>query len=131
MLRHEFGMLSKPIAGAFDLHDDSVMEQSVQQRRGDDGIAEYVAPFSKATVRGEDHRPALIARVDELEEQIAAAVDDGQIADLIDDQQRGPAEEPNALLQSAFPVLLVHGGLRPSGLAPAETRTRFSWSLSQ
>ena len=41
MLRHEFGMLSKSIAGAFDLHDDSVMEQSVQQRRGDDGITEY------------------------------------------------------------------------------------------
>lgn len=35
-----------------------------------------------------------------------------------------------ALLASPFPVLLVHGGLRPSGLAPAETRTRFSWSLS-
>ena len=36
-----------------------------------------------------------------------------------------------ALLRAPFPVLLVHGGLRPSGLAPAETRTRFSWSLSQ
>src|SRR5262249_1627850 len=30
-----------------------------------------------------------------------------------------------ALLASPMPVLLVHGGLRPSGLAPAETRTRF------
>jgi hypothetical protein len=36
-----------------------------------------------------------------------------------------------ALLSAPFPVLLVHGGLRPSGLAPAETRTRFSWSLAQ
>ena len=36
-----------------------------------------------------------------------------------------------ALLDAPFPVLLVHGGLRPSGLAPAETRTRFSWSLAQ
>lgn len=35
------------------------------------------------------------------------------------------------LLASPFPVLLVSGGLRPSGLAPTETRTRFSWSLSQ
>jgi hypothetical protein len=110
VFRHEFGMLSESITGTFDLHDDSVMEQSVEQRRGDDGIAEYVAPFSEATVRGEDHRPALIARVDELEEQIAAAVDDGQIADLIDDQQRGAAEEPDALLQTAF-------ALRPSQMA--------------
>jgi DNA-binding SARP family transcriptional activator len=36
-----------------------------------------------------------------------------------------------ALLAAPIPVLLVHGGLRPSGLAPAETRTRFSWSLAQ
>jgi hypothetical protein len=27
------------------------------------------------------------------------------------------------------PVLLVHRGTRPSGLAPRESRTRFSWSL--
>lgn len=36
-----------------------------------------------------------------------------------------------ALLAAPVPVLLVHGGLRPSGLAPAETRTRFRWSLAQ
>ena len=36
-----------------------------------------------------------------------------------------------ALLAAPFPVLFVHGGLRPSGLAPAETRTRFRWSLAQ
>jgi hypothetical protein len=45
---------------------------------------------------------------------------------------RGPLDATRtALLQAPFPVLLVHGGLRPSGFAPAETRTRFSWSLSQ
>jgi hypothetical protein len=27
------------------------------------------------------------------------------------------------------PVLLVRGGLRPGGLAPDHTLTRFSWSL--
>jgi DNA-binding SARP family transcriptional activator len=40
-------------------------------------------------------------------------------------------ETRRALLAASFPVLLVHGGLRPSGLAPAETRTRFRWSLAQ
>ena len=35
-----------------------------------------------------------------------------------------------ALLRSApAPVLLVHRGTRPGGLAPRESRTRFSWSL--
>ena len=35
-----------------------------------------------------------------------------------------------ALLAADLPVLLVHGGLRPGGLAPDRTMTRFSWSLS-
>jgi DNA-binding SARP family transcriptional activator len=33
-----------------------------------------------------------------------------------------------ALLRSS-PVLLVHRGARPGGLAPSDSRTRFSWSL--
>ena len=31
--------------------------------------------------------------------------------------------------RTEMPLLLVHGGLRPSGLAPDHTLTRFSWSL--
>ncbi|HZR95813.1 MAG TPA: AfsR/SARP family transcriptional regulator [Gaiellaceae bacterium] len=34
-----------------------------------------------------------------------------------------------ALVRTNEPVLLVHGGMRPSGLAPRESLTRFSWSL--
>jgi DNA-binding SARP family transcriptional activator len=33
--------------------------------------------------------------------------------------------------RTEVPLLLVHGGLRPSGLAPEQTLTRFSWSLSE
>jgi hypothetical protein len=32
--------------------------------------------------------------------------------------------------RATVPLLLVRGGLRPSGLAPEQTLTRFSWSLS-
>jgi DNA-binding SARP family transcriptional activator len=33
--------------------------------------------------------------------------------------------------RTRVPLLLVHGGLRPSGLAPDQTLTRFSWSLAE
>ena len=33
------------------------------------------------------------------------------------------------LARSSVPVLLVRAGLRPGGLAPERTLTRFSWSL--
>ena len=32
--------------------------------------------------------------------------------------------------RSAIPVLLVQGGLRPGGLAPERTLTRFSWTAA-
>jgi hypothetical protein len=33
------------------------------------------------------------------------------------------------IAQSQIPLLLVRGGIRPSGLAPTRRLTRFSWSL--
>jgi DNA-binding SARP family transcriptional activator len=33
--------------------------------------------------------------------------------------------------RARVPILLVHGGLRPGGLAPDRTLTRFSWSLGE
>jgi hypothetical protein len=33
--------------------------------------------------------------------------------------------------RTSVPLLLVRGGLRPSGLAPEQTMTRFSWSLAE
>jgi hypothetical protein len=45
----------------------------------------------------------------------------------------GLGDARRALVQeSARPVLLVHAGIRPGGLAPAEARsTRFTWTLEQ
>ena len=102
VLGHEVGVLAQPIARSFDLDDDGVVEQPIEQRGGDDGIAEDLAPFGKAAVGGEDHGALLVAGVDELEEQVAAAGRDRQVADLVDDEQRGAAEIADALAQAAL-----------------------------
>ena len=57
----------------FDLDDYRMVEKTIEQRGGNDGVTEDLTPFGKAAVRGEDHGAALVAGVDELEEQIAAA----------------------------------------------------------
>jgi hypothetical protein len=44
----------------------------IEERGGHLGVAEDLTPFGKAAIGGEDHRAALIARIDEPEEQIAA-----------------------------------------------------------
>ena len=92
-------MVAEPVAGAFDLDDDAVVQEAVEQRGGDDGIAEYLAPFGESAVGGEDHGALLVAGVDQLEEEVAATGSDGQVADLVDDQQRGAAEEADLLAQ--------------------------------
>jgi hypothetical protein len=84
------------VARSLDLDDDGMMEQTVEQRGGDDWTAEDVTPFGKAAVRGEDHCALLVAGIDQLEEQVATTGRDWQVADLIDDQQRCAAKEANA-----------------------------------
>ncbi len=85
-------MLTKAIAGSLDLDDDGVMEKAVEQRGGDNGVAEDLTPFSEAAVGGEDHGSFLVTSIDQLEEEIAAALDDRQITDLVDDQESGSTQ---------------------------------------
>ena len=97
-------MLTQTIARALDLEDDGVVKEPVQEGRGHDGITEELeelAPFGEAAVGGEDHGAFFVAGVDELEEQIAAAGNDRQVADFIDDEQGELAEEPDLLAQRA------------------------------
>ena len=49
-VRDEVCMLAQTIAGAFDMHDDGVVEQSVEKRGGDDGITKNLAPFAETAV---------------------------------------------------------------------------------
>jgi hypothetical protein len=44
-------------------------------------------------------------------------------------RRSGIGSAARALLDAARPLLLVHRGPRPGVLAPAESRTRFSWSI--
>jgi hypothetical protein len=103
-------MLAHAIAGALDLNDDGMMEQPIEQRRGDNRITEDVAPFGKAAVGSEDHRALFVAGVDELEEQVAAASGDRQVADFVDDEQRTTAQEADFLAQRALAFGLGEDG---------------------
>ena len=49
-VRQQVGVSAEAVAGAFDADDDSVVEEAVQQGRGDHGIAKNLAPFGKTAV---------------------------------------------------------------------------------
>ena len=78
------------------------MQKPVEKRGGDHGVSKNIAPLCKAAIGRQDHCPFLVAGVDELEEQVAAAGDDREITDLVDDQQTWPAEEADAFLQPSL-----------------------------
>ena len=81
MFGDEIGVLAQSVAGTLDLDDDGMVEQSVEQRRGDRGITKDLAPLGEAAIGGEDHGAIFVAGVDQLEEEIGTARRDGQIAD--------------------------------------------------
>jgi hypothetical protein len=85
---HKIGVLTEPITRTLDLNDDGVLKQPIEECGSDNGIAEDLTPFCEAAVRGEYHGAFLVSCIDELKEQIAAAGNDGQVTDFVDDKQR-------------------------------------------
>src|SRR5215212_7434149 len=81
-----------------------MVQEAVEQRSRDDGIAKDLAPFGKAAIGGEDQGSLLVAGVDQLEEEVAATGHDRQVADLVDDQQGKAAVEADLLAQAALPL---------------------------
>ena len=65
------------------------MQQPVQDRRGDDLIAEDLAPVHERLVRGEDGAGPLVAPVDQAEEQAGFLAGHRQVAHLIEYQHLG------------------------------------------
>lgn len=73
---------------ALDVDDLAVVKEPVEDGGGDDGIPEEFLPIGKAFIRGDDGGTALVAVGDELEEQIRLPAVDGQIAHLVDHNER-------------------------------------------
>ena len=83
----------------------TVMDETIDERGRHDVIAEDVAPRLEAFIRREHRGRVLVARRHQLKEQHGAGAGDRQVADLVDDQERGMREDLETRLQAT-------GGLR-------------------
>ena len=63
------------------------MQHPVQDGAGDDRISKNIPPISIGLIRGENHGASLVTPGDELEEQVGSQAINGDIPDLINDQQ--------------------------------------------
>src|SRR5882672_11353931 len=95
-------LVLEPVGIAPDVQGDGVMEDPVQDGGGDDPVAEDLPPAAEALVAGEDHGAALVAAADELKEQVGPVAIDGQIADLVHDEQAGHRVDLELVVQTAL-----------------------------
>ena len=104
-----FDAVFHPITGALDEHRLGVMKQPIEDRGRNGAIAiEDGRPLLEGFVGGQNDRTALVALADDLEEQVGAALVDGQVTDLVQNERRRRQ------------VPFQFGFERPSGLGGAQ-----------
>ena len=78
---------AESVAGAFEGEYVGVVDDAVDHRGGDGLVTEDAAPAAEGQVAGQDQGGVFVAGRDELEEQVRGVLLDGQVADLVDDDQ--------------------------------------------
>ena len=73
------------------LDDLAVVRQTIEERGGHLGVAEDGRPFAEGQVGGDDDRGALVEPADEVEQQLASGLGEGQVAELVEDDEVAPA----------------------------------------
>jgi len=80
------------------------VKDPIQDGRCDDPVAKDLVPLAEAYVLGQDQRPLFVAPRDELEEQTGAVAVDGDVSDLVNDQELGLAVKLEPLLDAFFGI---------------------------
>ncbi len=92
----------EPITVAFDIQRRRVMQQPIQDGRGQDMVVEDLAPIQETLVAGDDQAGPLVAPHHQAEEQAGFLAGERQVADLVDDQHFGISQLLQAALQAVF-----------------------------
>lgn len=89
------------LAVAADVDDVTVMDEPINERGGHHLVAEDLPPLGETLIRRQYRARVLVPFRHELKEEHGAGSGDGQIADLVDDEQRGKDKRLHPLLQVA------------------------------
>ena len=88
-----------PVGFAVEADDPAVVHDTVDDRGGHVPVSEHVAPPAGLEVRGEDDAAGLVAVRAGLEQEPGPVDVDGQVAELADDDQPGPADRLKLLVE--------------------------------
>ena len=87
------------------------MREAVEQCGGHLRIAEDARPFAKGEVGCDDDRGALIELADQMEQKLSTGLGEGQIAQLVQDQEVGAGDQicrSSLPFCTGFGIQLVH-----------------------
>lgn len=113
--------VSVPVGFAVEADDPAVVHDAVYDRGGHVPVSEHVAPPAGLEVRGEDDAAGLVAVHTGLEQEPGPVDVDGQVAELVDDDQPGPADRLKLLVETVLVLGLpqphdqARGGEEPDG----------------
>ena len=91
-----------------------MVDEAVDHGGGHDGVAEDLTPAAEGLVGGDDDAGPLVAGRDQLEEQVGRLGFEGDVADLVDDDER-VATEPGELVVEASGVVGLGEAVDPLG----------------
>ena len=86
------------------------MDEPVDHGGGYHVVAEDLAPGGEGLVAGDDHRGALVAGGDEREHEVCRFRVEGDVADLVDADQRDEAEPAELGFEGAVAFVLGQAG---------------------
>lgn len=107
LLLHIFFAFFQPVAFALDIDDGAVVQNMVEDRRGDGDIGKDLIPLGKGLVGGKDCRDLLIPSGNELEEQVRPLNIHWEITDFVDDKQLVFAQCFELIWQTVFKMRLL------------------------
>ena len=70
-----------------------MMRETIEQRGGHLCVPEHGRPLAERQVGGDDDRCPLVEPADEMEEQLAAGLGEGEIAELVHNDEVEPGDE--------------------------------------
>jgi hypothetical protein len=97
--------LAEPIALPLDGDHVGVMDDPIDEGGGAGRVGEHGGPVCKGEVGGEHEALLLVAPADDLEEQVSVPVVEGEIADLVEDEEADLRVVLQATIESAGGLL--------------------------
>ena len=110
----------------------AVVEEAVEHGGGNGGVAvEDGGPLFEGFVGGQDDGAAFVAGTDDLEEQIGSALVDGQVADFVEDEQRGVGVFAQFCFEGAFGLGGVQGVDDVDGVGEEDTNALLAGGVAE